>query len=222
MLIGGGLPTWSCHPRTAGASEFDFYTGKIAGDYLDGTSNQKIMRINVVESVVLVVDLQQRLLPVINGGDAVLAEAMWIVDVAQAIHVPVLATEHCPRNIGLTDPVLRSRLPADCIVEKTHFSAVTEGTLLQAPGADRRQWIVVGTEAHVCVLQTVLDLLSAGRKVFIVDEAVGSRRPRDKELALHRMQQNGAEIVSREMVAFEWLECAENPAFRDVLRRFIR
>lgn len=180
------------------------------------------MRIKVSESVVLAVDLQHRLLPAIDEGNAVLSEATWLVDVAQMIGVPVLATEHCPGRIGLTDQDLRSRLPADCIVEKTHFSAVTEGALLQAPGADRRQWIVVGTEAHVCVQQTVLDLLSLGRKVFVVAEAVGSRRPRDKELALSRMQQNGAAIVSREMVAFEWLESADNPLFRDVLRQFIR
>lgn len=180
------------------------------------------MQIKVSESVVLVVDLQHRLLPAINSGDAILSEATWLVDVAQTIHVPVLVTEHCPGRIGVTEQALRSRLPADCIVEKTHFSALAEGTLLQSPGTNRRQWIVVGTEAHVCVQQTVLDLLSIGREVFVVEEAVGSRRPRDKELALGRMQQNGAEIVSREMVAFEWLESADNPMFRDVLHRFIR
>ena len=180
------------------------------------------MRIKASESVVLIVDLQNRLLPAIHEGNTVLSEATWLVDVAQTIGVPVLATEHCPGRIGLTDQELRSRLPANCIVEKTHFSAVAEGTLLQAAGANRPQWIVIGTEAHVCVQQTVLDLLAMERQVFVVEEAVGSRRPRDKALALGRMQQNGAEIVSREMVAFEWLESADNPMFRDVLRRFIR
>lgn len=180
------------------------------------------MRIKISESVVLVVDLQDRLLPAIDGGDAVLSAAGWLVDVAQTIGVPVLATEHCPGRIGLTEQDLRSRLPAGCIVEKRHFSALAEGALLQAPGAGRRQWVVAGAEAHVCVQQTVLDLLSMGRKVFVVEEAVGSRRPRDKALALGRMQQNGAEIVSREMVAFEWLESADHPRFRDVLRRFVR
>lgn len=184
--------------------------------------NQKIMRIKASESVVLVVDLQHRLLPAIHGGEDVLSEATWLVDVAKILHVPVLVTEHCPGRIGLTDPFLRSRISAECIVEKTHFSALAEDTLMQMPGASRRQWIVAGTEAHVCVQQTALDLLSAGREVFVVEEAVGSRRPRDKELALGRMQQNGAEIVSREMVAFEWLDSADNPVFRDVLRQFIR
>jgi nicotinamidase-related amidase len=180
------------------------------------------MRIKASESVLLLVDLQGRLLPAIAEGESVLSHATWLVDVAQTLGVPVLATEHCPQRIGLTDQALRSKLPPDCIVEKTHFSGVTEGSLLQATAGDRQQWIVAGTEAHVCVLQTVLDLLAIGRSVFVVDEAVGSRRPHDKELALRRMQQNGAEIVSREMVGFEWLESADAPMFRDVHRRFIR
>jgi nicotinamidase-related amidase len=181
-----------------------------------------IMRIKASESVVLIVDLQDRLLRAINERNAVLAEVTWLVEVAQTMDVPVLATEHCPRRIGLTDQELRSRLPMDCIIEKTHFSALAEGALLETAAAKRPQWIVVGTEAHVCVQQTVLDLLGMGREVFVVEEAIGSRRPRDKELALGRMRQNGAEIVSREMVAFEWLENADHPLFREVLRRFIR
>ncbi|MCG2576923.1 isochorismatase family protein [Dechloromonas sp. XY25] len=180
------------------------------------------MRIQASESLLLVVDLQSGLLPAIDGGEAVLSQATWLVDVARTIGIPMLVTEHCPQRIGLTDSALRARFLAECIVEKTHFSAVTEGALLKAAPAGRRQWVVAGTEAHVCVQQTVLDLLASGHSVFVVDEAVGSRRARDKELALGRMQQNGAEIVSREMVAFEWLESANNPAFRDVLRRFIR
>jgi nicotinamidase-related amidase len=180
------------------------------------------MRINAAESVLLIVDLQGRLLPAIQDGQAVLSEATWLVDVAQTIGIPIIATEHCSGRIGTTEPALRSRLSSECIIEKTYFSAVAEGKLLAAPAGSRAQWIVAGTEAHVCVQQTVLDLLASGRQVFVVEEAVGSRRARDKERALNRMQQHGAEIVSREMVAFEWLECAENPKFREVLQRFIR
>ena len=180
------------------------------------------MRIDPSSSLLLVVDIQSALLPAIDGGEALLGHTGWLIDVAQTIGIPVLATEHCQQRIGVTDARLRDKFRPEAIVEKEHFSAVSEGTLLRAPDAERRQWIVTGTEAHVCVQQTVLDLLAAGRQVFVVDEAVGSRRPRDKELALQRMQQNGAEIVSREMVAFEWLEKANTPLFRDVLKRFIR
>jgi len=174
------------------------------------------------QSVLLVVDIQGALLPAIDGGADVLANTLWLLDIAAMLGIPALATEHCPQRIGLSEPSLRGRLAPDVIVEKTWFSAVAEGALLHAPSAERQQWIVTGMESHVCVQQTVLDLLAAGREVFVVDEAVGSRRPRDKELALQRMRQNGAEIVSREMVAFEWLEGANNPQFREVLKRFIR
>ncbi|MBL8437641.1 MAG: isochorismatase family protein [Zoogloeaceae bacterium] len=180
------------------------------------------MRMRVAESVLVLVDLQERLLPAIHEGAAVLEEAIWLTEVAQALGVPILATEHCPHRIGVTAPALREHLAHAGIVAKQHFSAVAEGALLAAPAGDRVQWVVAGTEAHVCVQQTVLDLLAAGREVFVVEEAVGSRKPRDKALALTRMAQNGAEIVSREMVAFEWLARADTSEFRDVLRRFIR
>jgi hypothetical protein len=117
---------------------------------------------------------------------------------------------------------LRDLLPDECIVEKICFSAVPEEVLFQAPGGDRAQFIVAGTEAHVCVQQTVLDLLAAGRRVFVVEEAVGSRRSGDKALALERMRGHGADIVSREMVVFEWLRQAGSDLFREISRDFIR
>lgn len=180
------------------------------------------MRIKPDQSLLLLVDLQGGLLPAIEEGDAVLRHAAWLVDLAQLLGLPVLATEHCPAKLGATENSLRARLSSSAIVGKTHFSAVTEGVLLMVPDASRQQWIVTGTEAHVCVQQTVLDLLAEGRQVYVVDEAVGSRRPQDKMLALERMRQAGAVIVSREMVAFEWMQHAGHPAFREVLKRFIR
>lgn len=180
------------------------------------------MRIQAQESVLLVVDLQTRLLPAIHAGEAILNNASWLVDVAQALDIPVLATEQYPQGLGLTEANLRARFPEEVIIEKIHFSAVSEGKLLKHPAAQHQQWVVVGTEAHVCVQQTVLDLLAQGLQVFVVEEAVGSRKPQDKILALERMRQNGAEIVSREMVAFEWLGQANTPVFREVLKRFLR
>jgi len=180
------------------------------------------MKIHAAQSILLIIDLQGRLLPAIEDGETVLANATWMVDVAQAVDVPVLATEQYPQGLGLTDANLRARLPVGSIIEKTFFSAVAEGALLPLADTARTQWIVAGTEAHVCVQQTVLDLLAAGREVFVVDDAVGSRRAFDRERALRRMERNGAEIVTREMVAFEWLAQANTPLFRDVLKRFLR
>ena len=173
-------------------------------------------------SVLLLIDLQERLYPAIHDGAQVLEHNLWLTRLAQRLAVPVICTEQYPKGLGATLPVLRELLPDAAIVEKIHFSAVPENKLFQAPGGNREQFIVTGTEAHVCVQQTVIDLLACGRQVFVVDEAVGSRRPSDKALALERMRRHGADIVSREMVVFEWLRQAGTETFRQVSREFIR
>nr|WP_256836266.1 hydrolase [Pseudomonas oleovorans] len=180
------------------------------------------MLMRAKDSTLLVIDLQERLLPAIDGGAAVVEQASWLVQVAQRLRVPVIATEQYPKGLGYTEPGLHELLPGDGLREKIHFSATAGAGLFDLPGGERRQFVVCGTETHVCVLQTVMGLLAAGREVFVVDEAVGSRRPRDKALGLARMERAGAVIVSREMVAFEWLEQAGTELFREVSKGFIR
>lgn len=180
------------------------------------------MRIGANDSCLLVIDIQERLFPALQDGVALAANALWLQQVAQRIDVPVLLTEQYSKGLGQTLPSLRDGHHPSSIIEKLQFSAVGEGELTRRPGGDRPQFVVCGCEAHVCVLQTVLDLLVLGRQVFVVEEAVGSRRASDKALALARMQQAGAVIVSREMVAFEWLERAGSALFRSISRDFIR
>lgn len=180
------------------------------------------MLMRAKDSTLLVIDLQERLLPAIDGGAAVVEQAAWLVQVAQRLQVPVIVTEQYPKGLGATEAGLRALLPSEGLREKIHFSATAGAGLFDLPGGERRQFIVCGTETHVCVLQSVLGLLAAGREVFVVDEAVGSRTPRDKALGLARMAGAGAQIVSREMVAFEWLEQAGSELFRQVSREFIR
>lgn len=180
------------------------------------------MRLSRSRSLLLVVDVQSRLLPAIDRGDDCLAQVQWLMNVAARLQVPVLATEHCPEHLGASHPAIRGLLPEDAILAKRHFSAVPDGLLAFHPESQREQWVVTGTEAHVCVLQTALGLLAAGRQVYVVAEAVGSRRDDDRQLALERLRQAGAVVVSREMVAFEWLETADAPEFRNLLREFIR
>jgi nicotinamidase-related amidase len=180
------------------------------------------MRMRAEHSTLLIIDIQERLFPAIADSAALAAHAGWLLQVAQRIGVPVLLTEQYSKGLGPTIAALRSTVDAECIIEKLHFSAVSEGQLLAHVGAERSQFVVAGSEAHVCVLQTVLDLLALGHGVFVVEEAVASRQASDKALALARMQQAGAQIVSREMVAFEWLEKAGNDLFRAISREFIR
>lgn len=180
------------------------------------------MLMRAKDSTLLLIDLQERLLPAIDDGAALVEQAAWLVQVAQRLDVPVIATEQYPKGLGATEAGLRALLPSAGLREKLHFSAAAGAGLFDLPGGERQQFIVCGAETHVCVLQTVLGLLAAGREVFVVDEAVGSRRPRDRALGLARMERAGAVIVSREMVAFEWLEQAGTEVFREVSRGFIR
>ena len=177
---------------------------------------------NAEYSSLLVVDVQDRLLPHIHGWQAVLDNSMWLVGVAQRIGVPVMATEQYPKGLGHTQGDLRQLLPPASIAEKLHFSCVSAQCLPQLPGFDRRQVVVCGIEAHVCVLQTVLELRAAGKAVFVVADAIGSRDPANKTLAIERMRMHGVEIVDREMVAFEWLHEAGTPLFREVSKEFLR
>lgn len=174
------------------------------------------------KSALLVVDIQERLLPHIHEGQAVLDNAVWLVKVAQRLGVPVMVSEQYPKGIGPTVAVLRGLTFPESVAEKLHFSCVAAKCLEPLPGHERSQVVVAGTESHVCVLQTVLDLRAQGKEVFVVADAVGSRKPSDKELALARMRAHGIQIVSREMVAFEWLKQAGTDVFREVSREFLK
>lgn len=179
------------------------------------------MRLQASQSILLLIDIQERLFPAIDGREALLGHCQWLAELATRLSVPILLTEQYPKGLGHTLPALWEKCPNATAIEKLHFSAVAEGRLMSATGG-RRQFVVGGTEAHVCVLQTVLDLLAPDHEVFVVAEAVGSRRAEDKVLALERMRQSGAVIVSREMVAFEWLERAGTDAFRSISKELIR
>ncbi len=173
-------------------------------------------------SVLLIVDVQERLAPAIHESEKVVANVVWLAQVAERIGVPVVVTEHFPDKIGATVEAVKAATAGARVVSKRCFSAEADGCLRDTGVARQRQIIVCGTEAHVCVLQTVLDLRWAGKEVFVVAEASGSRAPSDRELAFARMRGHGIEVVSREMVAFEWLERGGTDLFRGVSRDFIR
>ena len=180
------------------------------------------MLIDARQSALLVVDVQARLLPAISGWQRLLSDVVWLLQVARRMEVRVLACQQYPKGLGAIHPDVAAELDPACVADKTHFSAVADDTLgLTKPDA-AAQFVVCGIESHVCVLQTVLDLRAHGKSVFVVAEGVGSRRESDKTLALARMHDAGAIIVSREMVAFEWLRRADTDLFREVSRDFLR
>ena len=180
------------------------------------------MLIKAEDSSLLVVDVQDRLLHHIHGWQRVLSNVIWLVQVAKRIGVPVMATEQYPKGLGHTNAELVKAFQAGAVVEKLHFSCASAQCLTGLPGNERPQVVVCGMESHVCVLQTVVELRGQGKQVFVVADSVGSRDPADKQLALERMRGHGIEIVSREMVAFEWLRQAGTPIFREINQEFLR
>ncbi|MCP5367413.1 MAG: hydrolase [Hyphomicrobiales bacterium] len=175
------------------------------------------MRMTAADSCLLVVDIQQRLLPAMAEPDAVTGQAAVLLRAARRLEVPVLVSEQYPRGLGPTVESVAALAPDGATVEKTHFSCWGEPDWRwRFQGLGRRQAVVCGIEAHVCVLQTVLDLLDAGHAVFVVADATSSRRAESKQRALARLAAAGAAVVTTEMVLFEWLQRADVPAFREL------
>jgi nicotinamidase-related amidase len=196
------------------------------------------MLLEVTESQLVLVDYQARLMPALSEGAQVLANALRLARMAQVLEVPVWGTEQNPDKLGSNAPELRELCRKT--MAKMHFSAVAEGLgdwlrpparpaggnarslpkhlqKAAAPSAPERPTIVVaGCEAHVCLLQTALELLEQEFDVWVVTDACASRTERNRDAAFDRLAGAGAELVTTEMVAFEWLRTAEHPAFRDV------
>jgi nicotinamidase-related amidase len=168
-------------------------------------------------SLLLLVDMQERLAPAVADIDRITANSITLLTAAARLTVPVLATEHCADKIGATVALLRDRIADAAIVHKKYFSAFAEpGVAEQLASLSRPQVIVAGIEAHVCVLQTTLDLQRAGYTCHLVEDAVGSRKAPDKQAAVSRMRDQGVQIVTTEMVLFEWLQRGDGTAFKDL------
>lgn len=181
------------------------------------------MLIKADRSCLLIIDLQEKLMAAMPDREILLANSAWLIRLATELGIPVLASEQYPKGLGPTAPAVRELLPTTALMEKTSFSCAAEPACWKRMTAGgHAQWILAGAEAHVCVLQTALGLLEAGREVYVVADCTASRRAQDYQLALARLQAEGARIVSREMVAFEWLHRAGTEQFRDISRRFLR
>lgn len=200
------------------------------------------MLLDLDDSQLVLVDYQTRLMPAIHEGGAALANAVRLAKMAKLLRVPLFVTEENPAGLGGTAPELQAAITqaGGKTVPKMAFSAVADGLgeLLRppvrapqgnarslpkhlqkpAPTASARNSVVIaGCETHVCLLQTALELLEEEFDVWVVTDACASRSERNRDAAFDRLAGAGAELVTTEMVAFEWLRSAEHPAFKDVL-----
>lgn len=171
------------------------------------------MLIDAGASLLLLIDFQARLVPAIDQGAEAVRNAGRLLAAARIIGVPRLFTEQNPQGLGPTLPELAAE--GDPVFAKKAFGACGEDGFLDRIPAGAHV-VVTGCEAHVCVLQTALGLVAASRRVFVVADAIGSRVPASRAAALGRLERHGAEIVTTEMVVFEWLRTAGHPRFREL------
>lgn len=170
------------------------------------------------DTALLVIDVQEKLLPKIHAAAAVERNVAFLIDAARLLGIPVSATEQYPKGLGPTVPELGKRLRGDnqtTIPEKVAFSSCAVPSVVEGFRRDARTHVVLaGIESHVCVMHTALDLLGLNFRVFVAADAVGSRYPIDHEVALRRLEQAGCVPVSSEMCVFEWLGGARHPQFK--------
>ncbi len=178
------------------------------------------MLIRPADSCLIVIDMQERLVPAMQAPARTIRNARVLITAAAELGVPVLMSEQYPKGLGRTVPELAKAAEAAeaRILPKMHFSCMADAGFAAAFHATGRgQAVVAGMEAHICVVQTAASLMSEGVEVFVVTDATSSRTLESEKACLDRLQALGAGIVTTEMVVFEWLGQAGTPAFKALL-----
>lgn len=172
-------------------------------------------RLDSGRSGLLVIDVQEKLLPVVPSGQAVVEQVHRLLDAAEILEVPFAATVQYPQGLGPLEGSLASRIAS--VESKTAFSAAVCRQALDVwLGEGRDQIVVTGIETPICIMQTVLDLLAEGLDVFVAAEAVAGRDGRAHEMSLDRMRDNGATVLPVESVLFEWCGDAARAEFKAI------
>lgn len=175
------------------------------------------MRIYPNDSLALVVDIQERLLPHINNYETLIKNSVTLIKGLKLLNIPFLLNEQYPKGIGHTVDPIKAELSDSKAFEKVTFSCCKTDATMDSIIEKKKKFILVfGIETHVCVLQSVMDLLEAGYIPVIIVDCIGSRKVSDKEVALQRMIQAGAIPTTYESLLFELCLSAKNPVFKEI------
>ena len=176
------------------------------------------MLIRASDSALIVIDMQERLVPAMQAPARTIKNTRLLLQAAEKTGVPALLTEQYPQGHGHTIPQIVEAAGDSPILPKMHFSCMEDPGFLKAFKAlDRPQAILVGMEAHICVVQTAASLVEEGYQVFVVSDATASRTIESEAACLARLNAGGVSIVTTEMVVFEWLGQAGTAAFKEML-----
>lgn len=180
------------------------------------------MLVDKNDSLIILVDVQEKLTPLVVEPKALISRCEWLLRLATRLSVPIIISEQYPQGLGKTLEPLNEFHPSKNFIEKVHFSCMQSQAMQDLLNHYKKnQIILIGIEAHVCVLQTAMELRSTGKEVYIVVDAVSSRSAMDKKYALKRMEQEGVHLITSEMVFFEWLRRAGTPEFKALSKEFM-
>lgn len=181
------------------------------------------MLIDAKNSLMLVIDMQEKLMPLVINDQEIADHCLWLLRISQDLGIPCLTTEQYPKALGSTVSPLKSVIASFPIIAKMTFSAMMtpefEAALINT---HRRHIIMIGIETHVCMLQTAIALQEKGFQVYVVLDCTSARHESDKQAALERMRQHGISLVTREMVVYEWLRQGGTPEFKRINEEFIK
>jgi nicotinamidase-related amidase len=187
------------------------------GDIL--VKNQEIIPVRILKENCggLIIDVQERLFPHMFRHQLLLQRLQILIEGLHILDVPVLVTEQYPKGLGPTLEPVKMALHGIPVIEKSAFSCCDEPVFTsEAEKLDRSTWIIGGIETHVCVLQTVMDLVSSEQVPVVVADATSSRNPDDKRVALERMKQEGAIVTTTESILFELARISGTTAFKSI------
>lgn len=177
------------------------------------------MLIDAARSSLLIVDVQEGLIPVMAEPRRVYRGCAMLMRGAARLGIPILVSEQYPKGIGHTVGELLDLAPEGSVMEKIHFSCAHDPAIkARVDGLERPQLVLAGIEAHVCVLQTALGFKAAGYDVAVVADASGSRLEANHQAAMARMAAAGVQVATTEMVLFEWLHRAGTAEFKDLIK----
>lgn len=180
------------------------------------------MLLNREDSLLLLIDVQEKLAPLVQNSEEFIAHCEWILKLARKVSVPVLVSEQYPQGLGATLKQFHPYFTEEECIDKVHFSCMGEPRYVDCLQKYRKkQLILIGIETHVCVLQTALEMRREGFTVFVVVDAVSSRGKDDMKYGLQRMQQEGVYLLTAEMVFFEWLRQAGTAEFKALSKEFL-
>ena len=180
-----------------------------------GTARRALSRLDVSKATLFVCDIQDKFRPLIYNMETVINRSALCISVCKELSVPMIVSQQYTKVFGPTVPELMSVIPASVpVFDKTKFSMLTPECSAAFTAMNRDQVLVVGIEAHVCVMQTVLDLLEMGKEVHVITDAVSSQRPHDRTVAMQRMQSSGAVLTTSEAALFDLLGDSGRPHFK--------